>query len=285
MTGPAQFLYSQKMLWALKWLPRKLMSRFIGWVVHFKAPFVHMIGVRIFAWYYNINVEEAEKSLDEYHTIGDLFTRRLKHGLRPISHAWAVHPCDSEIIQHGHIKDGTLIQAKGLNYELKKLTEDEHALDKYGEGYFVTYYLCPTDYHRVHSPVHGFVKHVMYRSGDLWPVNMPAINNVQNLYVVNERLVVEMATEYGPVGVVMVGATNVGSMSLAFDPKIRTNRGEQSIVHDYKPPVEIVKGEELGIFHMGSTVIVLYSEEFRKKFESHLSVARRVKIGENLIKP
>ena len=273
------------MLWALKWLPRKLMSRFIGWLVHFKIPFLHKVGVRIFAWYYNIDLGEAEKSLDEYHTIGDLFTRRLKSGLRPISNSWAVHPCDSEIIQHGPISDGTLIQAKGLSYQVSKLIEDPQAHQKFDDGYFVTYYLCPTDYHRVHSPVHGFVKHVLYRSGDLWPVNFSAIENVQDLYVVNERLIIEMATEYGPVGIVMVGATNVGSMRLAFDPKIRTNRGEQSVVHDYKPPVEIAKGDELGIFHMGSTVIVLYSKEFKKKFEGRLSLPRRVRIGENLIKP
>jgi phosphatidylserine decarboxylase len=260
------------------------MSRFIGWLVHFKIPYIHMLGVRLFARYYKINIEEAEKSLDEYHTIGDLFTRRLKSGIRPISNSWAVHPCDSEIIQHGPIDNGTLIQAKGLNYTLSKLTEDPHALDKYDGGYFVTYYLCPTDYHRVHSPVHGFVKHVLYRSGDLWPVNLPTVGSMEDLYVVNERLLIEMASEYGAVGVVMVGATNVGSMSLAFDPKIRTNRGEQSVTHDYNPPVEIVKGEELGIFHMGSTVIVLYSRDFRKKFENRMNITRRVKIGENLIK-
>lgn len=253
------------------------MSRLVGRMMHWKLP---PFFVRAFAWYYHINLSEAEHRLEQYPSIGQFFTRKLKHGARPIAQAWAVHPCDSEILQHGPIVDGTLIQAKGHNYRLLELTEDPHCMEKYGDGVFITYYLCPTDYHRVHSPVHGFIRSVMYKNGDLWPVNKASVRSVPQLYVANERVVVEIATEHGAVGVVMVGATNVGSMSLCFDPAIRTNRGQKSKRHDYREPIEINKGDELGIFHMGSTVILLLSADFRKNFWTQINTPKRVQVGQ-----
>jgi phosphatidylserine decarboxylase len=273
------------MIWALKWVPRKSMSRVVGWFMHLRGPrILNTLSIRAFAWFYNINVDEAELAMEHYHSIGHFFTRRLKPGARPIANTWAVHPCDSLIIQHGPIEEGVLIQAKGQRFRLVELTEDPQAMEKYGDGFFLTYYLCPTDYHRVHSPVHGYIRSVMYRNGDLWPVNMSSVKSVPKLYVVNERLMTEIATEFGPVGVVMVGATNVGSMSLAFDPNIRTNRNVKSKRHTYETPIEINKGDELGIFHMGSTVILLLSKEFREKYGRDLNLSDHVKIGQPLIK-
>ena len=103
---------------------------------------------------------------------------------------------------------------------------------------------------------------------------------MKDLYIENERLMCEIATEYGPVGVIMVGATNVGSMTLAFDPKVRTNRFSRSKRHVYRAPIEVHKGDEYGTFHMGSTVIVLYNKEFRQKFESKFSISQKVQVGE-----
>src|SRR4051812_32089867 len=102
------------MLWLLQFLPRKTISRIIGVLMHIRGPrFVPRFSIRIFAWFYNINVDEAEKSVGEYNSIGEFFSRRLRKGLRPISTSWAVHPCDARILQHGTIDEGTLIQAKG----------------------------------------------------------------------------------------------------------------------------------------------------------------------------
>lgn len=271
------------MLLILSFLPRKWLSRFVGFLMHVQLPpFLADISIKSFAWYYSINTEEAEKSMTQYLSIGSFFSRRLKKGARPISNAWAVHPADSEILQCGRITKNTLIQAKGRNFDLVQLTEDPEAEEKYNDGYFITYYLCPTDYHRVHSPVSGFVKSVMYRNGDLWPVNKTSVALVRNLYIQNERLMGEIATEYGAVGVIMVGATNVGSMTLAFDKKVRTNRFSQSKRHLYKVPLEIKKGDEFGTFHMGSTVIVLYGKEFREHFKSQFSLPNRTRVGQAL---
>ena len=269
------------MLWLLSYLPRKWLSRLVGFLVHIRWPsFISEPLIKGFAWFYNINIFEAEKSLDQYSSIGNFFSRKLKKGVRPISNGWAIHPCDSEILQHGRISKSTLIQAKGRVFDVVRLTEDPDADEKYNDGYFLTYYLCPTDYHRVHSPVSGFVKSIMYRNGDLWPVNKESVFLIKNLYIENERLMSEIATEYGPVGVVMVGATNVGSMTVAFDAKVHTNRFSRSKRHVYPAPIEVNKGDEFGIFHMGSTVIVLYNKEFRQKFERQFSVSQKVKMGE-----
>lgn len=285
MTKGLEYIQDEFMIWVLRWLPRKLLSRIVGKIMHFEAPpGLRQWLIQGFAQLYKINIEEAEMALEDYRSIGHFFTRRLKAGRRPIAEAWAVHPCDSAIIQHGPIEEGSLIQAKGIKYSLRHLTEDPHCMDKYGDGFFLTYYLCPTDYHRVHSPVHGFIRSVMYKNGDLWPVNLTSVNSVRDLYVVNERVMVEIATDYGPVGVVMVGATNVGSMSLCFDPSIRTNTNVISNKKTYEAPIEIQKGEELGIFHMGSTVVLLLSKEFRKKFGKNLNILDRVQIGQPLIK-
>ncbi len=271
------------MLWILTFLPRKWLSRFIGFLMHVRLPPpVAKLSIETFASLYNIKIGEAEKPVEQYTSIGNFFSRRLKIGARPISSAWAIHPSDSEILQSGPITEGTLIQAKGRSFDVVGLTEDPEASEKYKDGYFITYYLCPTDYHRVHSPVGGFIKSVMYRNGDLWPVNKNSVSMIKNLYIQNERLMAEIATEHGPVGVVMVGATNVGSMTLAFDRKARTNRFEKSKRRIYPVPLEIQKGDEFGTFHMGSTVIVLYSKEFRKKFESQFSLSKKVKVGQPL---
>ena len=270
------------MLWILSFLPRKWLSRIVGVLMHIKLPsFLAKTSIEFFAWFYKINTSEAEMPLQNYSSIGQFFSRKLKRGARPISAAWAIHPCDSEILQHGPIDQKTLIQAKGHIFNLVKLTEDPLADEKYNDGYFLTYYLCPTDYHRVHSPVSGFIKSVMYRNGDLWPVNKNSVKLINNLYIQNERLMGEIATEYGPVGVIMVGATNVGSMTLSFDKKVRTNRFVASKRRTYSPPIEIKKGDEFGTFHMGSTVIVLYSKEFREKFEKQFLISKTVRIGES----
>lgn len=271
------------MLWILSFLPRKWLSRLIGFLMHIRLPGpLAKLSIEAFAGAYKIKINEAEKPLEHYTSIGNFFSRRLIEGARPISSAWAIHPSDSEILQSGPIIEGTLIQAKGRTFSVVGLTEDPDAADKYQDGYFITYYLCPTDYHRVHSPVGGFVKSVMYRNGDLWPVNKNSVSLIKNLYIQNERLMAEIASEFGPVGVVMVGATNVGSMTLAFDKKVRTNRQAKSKRHIYEVPIEIQKGDEFGTFHMGSTVIVLYSKEFRKKFEAQFSISRKVKVGQPL---
>lgn len=254
--------------------------------MHYRGPqwWAHF-SVKAFASFYKINLEEAEKPYTEYPSIGDFFIRRLKAGRRPVAAAWAVHPADSKITQCAPIDDGTLIQAKGITYKLSDFTQDPECEKKWAGGCFLTYYLCPTDYHRVHSPVDGQITSVRYMPGQLWPVNEWSTVNIKDLFTVNERILVEIETELGPVGVVFVGATNVGHIVLSFDDKIQGNqKGPHIFQHKtYSPEIQTHKGAELGMFRMGSTVVMLYPAAFRQKFEGRLNQGPRVQVGGALV--
>lgn len=255
--------------------------------MHFQGPSVWArLSVRAFAWFYNINLTEAEKPYGEYPSIGDFFIRRLKSGTRPIANSWAVHPADSKITQAAVIDDGTLIQAKGITYKLSEFTQDVDCDKKWAGGFFLTYYLCPTDYHRVHSPVDGEITSVRYMPGELWPVNEWSTTNIKDLFSINERVLVEIDTDLGPVGVVFVGATNVGHICLSFDEKIQGNqKGPHIFQHKfYSPEIPTHKGSELGMFRMGSTVVMLYPPQFRQKYAEQLNLGPVVKVNAALTK-
>src|SRR5690606_30652682 len=126
------------------------------------------------------------------------------------------------------------------------------------------YYLCPTDYHRVHSPVDGKITEIHYIPGKLWPVNNWSVSNIKNLFAINERVVVIIETPKGKCALVMVGATNVGKMTVTFDQGILTNNffDRSPVKKKYPTPIEVKKGEDLGAFHMGSTVVMVYEKSF-----------------------
>jgi phosphatidylserine decarboxylase len=291
-------IYIISNMWILFVLPKNLVSRLFGFLMHISWPEpLKSLFIQKFGEAFNINFDEAEKSVHQYKSIGDFFIRKLKPGLRPIGNALRVHPADSKITQFEKIKEGKLIQAKGKLYSLEKfigINTDTKLLKQLENGFFATYYLCPTDYHRVHSPVTGEIKRIRHIPGQLWPVNNWSTDNIEELFCVNERLVFEIETSEGPVMLVMVGATNVGKMSVSFDDQITTNQSNMSQVVDYfygighKMKKEISKGEELGMFHMGSTVVMVYSSghlgsnihNFEQTREQFLN--KNVKMGQNL---
>ena len=243
-------------------LPKNHLSFIVGKLVHLQFPrFIWTPIIRIFAKAYNINLEEAEKTVDQYPSLGEFFIRKLKSGRRPIGRTWALHPADSVITQAAIMTDGKLIQAKNKTYNVKDFAGFDKALDVYSDGQFLTYYLCPTDYHRVHSPVDGTIQRVIHIPGALWPVNNWSTSNIHELFSINERVYVEIKTDRGLVGVVFVAATNVGDIALSFDPEIRGNQFKvfKPLVKEYKN-IEIQKGDELGMFRMGSTIVMLYQK-------------------------
>lgn len=248
------------MLNILYLLPKNLLSRVIGQLMHivWQEP-IRSFLIRSFGKAYNINFDEAEKPVEEYKSIGDFFIRKLKPGLRPLGDSALVHPADSRISQSARLDRGQLVQAKGKTYSVQKLLLDPALASRLTDGFFSTYYLCPTDYHRVHSPVSGVVKKVTHLPGQLWPVNDWSVERISDLFCVNERVVVEIEGPMGPVAVVLVGATNVGEMSIAFEPEVRTNKSEHRSTKSwsYEPGLKIEKGDEVGIFHMGSTVVMV----------------------------
>jgi len=244
----------------LKILPRNLLSRFVGELVSWHLPWpLNRISVSIFAHYYNINISEAEKKLSEYDNIQSLFTRRLKPGARHIE-SDLVHPADAQLTSHGLIRSDEVIQAKGITYRLSEFLGEDAT--RFIGGYYLTYYLCPTDYHRVHSPAQLTVERVRFIPGDLWPVNETSVRKVPRLFAINER--VAAFGNGGRLAMVMVGATNVGKIKLSFLEGVSNNGGEIREV-TLNPPRVLAPGEEFGVFHMGSTVVVLLDPSYLVK--------------------
>jgi phosphatidylserine decarboxylase len=244
--------------WLLGLVPKNLLSRLVGRLVALRLPPpLRGWAIGAFARHFKIRLDEAEHPIEHYQSIGALFTRRLKRDLRPISEQAMVHPVDGLLTLAGPIDEGRLIQAKGLDYTLKDFLQDEYLVYALNGGWFATYYLCPTDYHRVHSPWDGEITHVFHLPGTLWPVNPWSVAHVPKLFAINERLHFIFKTKWGPAVLAMVGATNVGKMTTDLAPKLVTNRARRRVLFDFDEPARVWKGDELGIFHMGSTVVLL----------------------------
>lgn len=239
----------------------------LGLLLHVRLPKpLPQIIIYFFAKAYRIRTEEAEKSIWDYPSLGEFFVRGLKDGVRPLAPNWLLHCADSVITQAGEIREGLAIQAKGSMYSIARLCTETGTPEKnFDSGFFLTYYLCPTDYHRVHSPITGEVTHAKYIPGDLWPVNEWSTRSIPSLFCINERIVLRIKSEIGEMILVLVGATNVGHIELAFDASIKANQGQAARDKKYAPPVPLRKGQELGRFRMGSTVILLLDEKMKSK--------------------
>lgn len=264
-------------------IPKNLLSLILGALAHIPWPApLNQWLLKTFSNYYKINLAEAEHPLSDYKSLGDFFVRRLRPEARPLGGDWAVHPADSQLTQMGRIKSGKVIYAKDRGYSLAEFLADPTAHEKYANGQFFTYYLCPADYHRVHSPVAGEITEITHIPGALWPVNTWAVENIHDLFVVNERVVVEIKTDRGPVAAVFVGATNVGSIEIFKEPKLKTNRflqGKAPVRYKFEKPLAISKGEELGLFRMGSTVVMIYPQVVT----GNLDLPKQVKVNANLL--
>ncbi len=264
------FLYDQ----VLPQLPKKWMSHLVGKMAHLKVPqAVNQKMVRSFAKHYNIDLSEIEKPIEDYRTLGDFFSRRLKSGARPIL-GEVIHPCDGHLIESGKIHDELLIQAKGKFYRVPEFLPENPWHEEFKEGTFFTYYLAPHNYHRVHSPVTGKVCWTTVIPGELWPVNSWSVKNVKDLYAINERVVTGIETEQGKMILVMVGATNVGSMSFTFDPNIKTNnpRKNERVHRQYDLGRPLKVGDEFGTFHLGSTVVAIYDSQWELGYHDRAAV-------------
>ncbi len=207
---------------ALKFLPKNSWSRMIGKVAHARMPGpLARASIRWFAKKYNVDVNEAERPLHEYRTAGHFFTRRLKPGARVIDRrpGVCVSPADGHVLNSGRIADGKLIQCKGRDFTVERLLKNSEEAERYSDGSWMTVYLSPRDYHRVHHPVEGRILVSDYVPGYLWPVNRAAVDHVDELFCVNERVITYVDSPVGRVATIMVGATSVGHISMAYDDK------------------------------------------------------------------
>jgi phosphatidylserine decarboxylase len=241
----------------LRYVPKNHLSRFIGRLVHMRLPApVARKLVHWFASTYQIDIDAAQHELHHYPSIGHFFTRDLREGLRPIEGDF-VSPVDGVLRNFGTIEKGRIEQVKGKSYTLARFLGDDNAA-RYENGAFFNLYLSPQDYHHVHSPVGGNIVKSVHIPGKLWPVNDWSLANIDELFSINERVVTYVECSLGLVAVVMIGATNVGKISVVYDSFI-SNAGkiERPVSRTYDSPIAITPGAKLGTFHMGSSVVVL----------------------------
>ena len=241
-----------------------VLSRLAGRLSDLRLPgFLLRPALRAYVRAYGVDLAEAAEPLTAYSTFNAFFTRRLRAGARPVAAEPGVvtSPCDSRVHSIGAVPaDGRLEQVKGRTYALAALLGDEEDARTFGRGVHATLYLSPSMYHRVHSPVDGRVRSWRYLPGRLFPVNGLAVRHVEGLFAVNERVVIVLDTpDLGPVAVVMVGAANVARMTLSFAPLV-TDSGQPASLTVPPEPIPIARGAELGVFNLGSTVVLLVSD-------------------------
>ncbi len=242
-------------------IARRGLSRVVGWIASARLPaFIVQRAIRWFIGKYGVDLTDVAEPIESFLTFNEFFTRTLLPAARPICETPGalVSPADGLFTSHGPLVNGELWQIKGRTYGAAEFLGSERDAERYSQGLFATVYLSPRDYHRVHSPVSGRITGLRYIPGLLYPVNHLSIDRIDRLFAVNERVVTFVETEaFGSVAIVMVGATNVGSMQMSFQ-EYRTNIGGTRI--EDVPVAEGARfnaGDEVGRFHLGSTVVLL----------------------------
>lgn len=222
------------------------------------APLLRAI-ISAYAKAFRVNLDESRRSIEEFSSMGDFFTRELKPGLRPVAAGenLLTSPADGTIHNFGPVRNGCIPQVKGQDYSLANLLRDENMARQFEGGTYSTIYLSPKDYHRVHSPMAGEIISCRYIPGALYSVSPFVVNNLANVFTTNERIPIYLETPSGLMAVVMVGATIVGRVVLSFCDLTtnRANAPEEGRTLD--PPLAVEKGDELGAFQLGSTVVLL----------------------------
>ncbi len=259
MAGKTQ---SATPMW-LNLLSNPRVSQAMGRLVRLRAPKpVLQAAIRTFCQLYGVDLAEAERTLGDFATFQEFFTRRLKPGVRPVERALGVlaSPADGVLSITGSLANDTLIQAKGIEYTLDALMGGSEDADPYRGGSYAVVYLAPKNYHRVHSPWQGEIVQWRHIAGPLFPVNKMGIQHVPGLFARNERIIGHCETEFGRAALIMVGATCVGHMRVCFTD-LCTNEGQPTgALTTLTPPVSQSRGDEFGVFEMGSTVVLVFAD-------------------------
>ena len=244
-------------------MPKLAMTRFAGLVASAEWGTVTTWVIKRFVKRYNVNMSEAAHAdPTHYKSFNEFFTRPLKDGARPLASSAWVCPVDGAISQCGAIEHDQIFQAKGHHYSTRALVGGDATLAaQFQNGQFATLYLSPRDYHRIHMPIAGKLLRMIHVPGDLFSVNPTTARGVPGLFARNERVVCEFETEKGPMVLVLVGATIVGSMATVWHGQVNPPRPGK--VRDWRydsEDVRLQKGEEMGRFLLGSTVVMLFPE-------------------------
>lgn len=266
-------------------LPQHFLSSFAGLLANCKIRWLKNRLIQYFVWRYPVNLAEAvNPNPYQYASFNDFFTRALKPEVRPIANGIhdLVSPADGQISQLGAIEEGKIFQAKGHHFTAEELLGGDSVLaEPFVKGSFLTVYLAPKDYHRVHMPIDGTLTQMIYVPGSLFSVNFKTTNCTSNLFARNERVIAIFNTSIGRVAVVLVGAMIVGSIEMTSTGTITPPRRKSIQTWNMDHPIYLKRGEELGRFKLGSTVIVLF-EENKVTWDPPFAATEPVQLGQRL---
>lgn len=282
--------YRQRLKTAFHYLlPQLAITRTAGWLAERRWGVLTHAVIKTFVACYQINMAEAQKSrAADYASFNEFFIRPLKDGARPINAEpqTLVLPADGRVSEAGVIEAGRLIQAKGHDFTaLELLAGDEALAAEFSDGLFLTTYLSPRDYHRVHMPCAAALRRMVYVPGELYSVNPFLAQHIPNLFARNERLICVFDTEFGTMVQILVGATVTASISTVWAGVINPPRSKSVLQWLYpaegEGAVRLAKGQEMGAFRLGSTVINLFPKN-SIRLNGSLVAGAPVRMGEAL---
>ena len=264
-------------------LPQHFLTSIVYSITRIETAFIKNNLIRFFMWSFDIDMKDYIKQTpEEFKHFNEFFTRELKPDARPIADSLITSPVDGFISQFGKIEKDQLIQAKGHNYSLSALLANDKQTNQYENGEYTTIYLSPRNYHRIHIPIDGKLTKMTYVPGDLYAVNEHTTRVVDNLFARNERIILYFQTELGPMALIMVGAIFVGSMETPWQGEI-TPAENRTIRHWNYEDINFKKGDEVGRFNMGSTVILLFPKD-ALAWQERLEQSQAVFMGQSLAK-
>ena len=273
---------SSPVIWLQHALPHHAVSRLAGKFASSEMGWLKDRLIRRFIATYDVDMSEAARSIEQFRSFNDFFTRELKPGARPLADAerFVICPADGAVSQIGRVEKGRLFQAKGKHFTAEQLLGGDGATARRFEGgHFVTIYLSPRDYHRVHMPMNGELRSTTYVPGDLFSVNQVTAENVDGLFARNERLSCLFDGEDGKFASVMVGAMIVAGIETVWSGPVETHaptlvtKRYDDAAHAYGA------GEEMGRFILGSTVVLLF-EPGKIEWSDDLAAGSKVRMGQ-----
>lgn len=263
-------------------LPKRALTALAGALARRRLGAVTQYSIRRFVQRYGVDMNEAtEPDIRSYATFNDFFTRALAPGVRPLADVDFVCPVDGAISQFGAIEQDQIFQAKGHSYSTAALLGGDTALAaQFENGAFATLYLSPRDYHRIHMPCFGRLQRMIHVPGDLFSVNPTTARGVPGLFARNERVVCLFQGRHGPFALVLVGATIVGSMATVWHGVVNPPRPGKVRKWGYETQgIDLPRGEEMGRFLLGSTVVLLFPKN-TLEFNPDWAPARPIRMGE-----
>lgn len=266
-------------------LPQHFLSRIVYALMRCETTWVKNLLIRFISRLAGINYDEALSSDPaDYASFNAWFTRALKPGVRTFDtdpEAF-LSPCDGKISETGSLLENRILQAKGKDYSLQDLLANDPVCSQLADGYFSTIYLSPKDYHRIHMPISGHLQRMIHVPGRLFSVAPYTVRQVPRLFARNERVISIFETDSGPLVMVLVGAMLVSSTETVWAGEVTPTKNKDVTVTDYtNESISLSKGDEMGRFNMGSTVILLMPSDTIRIFDD-LGAGDTVKVGQRL---